>query len=335
MALQKNFTRKQSTMRACVTGATGFVGKRLVQKLLSQGFQVRILTRNKEVSFPSEVEVINADLTSSSLELSGLLSETDFIFNCAGELKDSKLMRRVHVDAIKTLIQVAQEEILLTGRQIHWIQLGSIGVYGKSSIAGDAREINEISQTNASNEYESSKLESDKILIESNDSFFSYSILRPSAIVGNGMLNKSFADLLSAIKNGFFFYVGTLDSICNYVHVDDVVDALILCAVDKRAKNQIFNLSNDCKLYTIVERISGLKGKAPNFFCVPEKPLRFLVKLLSKMVNFPLDSNRIDVLISKTTYSNKKLQDFLGYTPRRAIPDFAVEYVDLINTHAN
>ena len=171
--------------------------------------------------------------------------------------------------------------------------------------------------------------------MESKDSFFSYSILRPSAIVGEDMPNKSFADLLSAIKNGFFFYVGTVDSLCNYVHVDDVVDALILCAVDKRAKNQIFNLSNDCKLSDIVEKISRWKGRSPKFLCIPEKPLRFLVMLLSKIVNFPLNENRIDVLISKTTYPNKKMQDFLGYSPIRAIPDFVVEYLDLINTDAN
>jgi len=263
MVFQKNFTPSRPKMRACVTGATGFVGKKLVKKLLNQGFQVRVLTRDKEKSFPSEVEVINVDLISPSLNLKGVLSGMDFIFNCAGEIKDQNLMKSIHVDAIKNLIQAAQKETLLTGKHLHWVQLSSIGVYRKSSKTGDCCKINEMSETKPLNIYESSKLESDKILTESMNNFFSYAILRPSTIVGQGMKNKSFAHLLSAIRSRFFFYIGSVDSICNYVH--------------------------------------------------------------------PLNKSRIDVLISKTRYSNRKIQHLLEYVPSKNIPDFSVEYLNMID----
>ncbi len=319
-------------MKACVIGATGFVGERLVNKLFNRGFQVRVLTRSTEKTFPSGVEVINVDLISASLNAIRILSDIDFIFNCAGEIKDPKLMRFIHVDAIKNLIQAAQKETLLTGQQFHWIQLSSIGVYKKPVKVGDFCKIDETSEKNPSDIYESSKLESDKVLMESESNFFSYSILRPSAIVGQGMKNKSFLQLLSAIRNNFFFYISTVDSICNYIHVDDVVDALILCAENNKAKNQIFNLSNDCKLSDIVQKISRSRGKTANFLCIPEKPLRFFVMLFSKIVNLPLNKSRIDVLVSKKTYSNKKIQHLLGYIPNKNIPDFSVEYLNILDT---
>jgi nucleoside-diphosphate-sugar epimerase len=104
-----------------------------------------------------------------------------------------------------------------------------------------------------------------------------FSILRPSTIVGVGMSSRSFGEMLSIIKRGYFFYIGSKKSISTYVHVHDVVDALIVCAKNKKACNQIFNLSNDCNLSEIVNNVSHFSGFSPNFLCIPEKPLRFIV----------------------------------------------------------
>lgn len=59
-----------NTRRALVTGATGYIGGRLVPRLLNAGFTVRVLVRNAEkltdVPWRSQVEIVEGDLLNAS-----------------------------------------------------------------------------------------------------------------------------------------------------------------------------------------------------------------------------------------------------------------------------
>jgi uncharacterized protein YbjT (DUF2867 family) len=52
---------KQKT-KVLVTGATGFIGRRLIDKLLAAGYPVRCLVRQAKADLPESVEVLVADL---------------------------------------------------------------------------------------------------------------------------------------------------------------------------------------------------------------------------------------------------------------------------------
>lgn len=79
---------------------------------------------------------------------------------------------------------------------------------------------------------------------------------------------------MGAIDQGaLFFLCGAPGSVSTYVHVDDVVEALLLCAFEERAKNQIFNISNDCTQESLVEAMAGLQGVSPPF-CASQKRWR-------------------------------------------------------------
>jgi nucleoside-diphosphate-sugar epimerase len=140
------------------------------------------------------------------------------------------------------------------------------------------------------------------------------------------MPNQSFRCLVESIIKRHFFYIRSSHTVSNYIHVDDVVSALLLCSRSSKATNQIFNLSNDCKLSDIVLSLSlhkKMKYKNP---IVPEWLLRFMVSIFRSFCNFPLTQNRIDVLVSMTYYSNSKIERLLKFSPKRFIPEFAVEY---------
>ncbi len=180
--------------------------------------------------------------------------------------------------------------------------------------------------------YKLTKIHADEIIKEKSIlNSYTYSILRPSNIVGLKMPNQSFGQLLNAIKNKRFFYIGSKSSISTYIHVDDVVDAILICAKDNKAKNQVFNLSNDCPLTDIVERVSNHYGFTDNFACLPESLVRFTVFILNKFIRFPLNKSRIDALTSKTTYPTNKIENILGFIPSRPISLFAVEYLKKLN----
>jgi nucleoside-diphosphate-sugar epimerase len=319
-------------MKVLVTGASGFIGRSLTKRLNDEGFLVRVISRSNSKVLFDNVEVVVGDLASGEDDLSNIAVGCDVIFHCAGEINDPLKMYALHVAGTNKLIAAVKKSIQLDGRPKHLIQLSSVGAYGTSIKPNQSRVVTECSDCNPIGEYEVTKTLSDEIVINAaKDSNLTYTILRPSNVVGFLMPNQSFKSLLSAIKRRQFFFIGSRESISTYIHVDDVVDALIQCAKDKRAQNQIFNLSKDCNLSDIVSAVSHSYGFKPNFLCIPEWLLRSFVSLSSNIFRLPLTNARIDALVSKTTYPTIKIEGALGFSPSRSIPEFAVEYLARLN----
>jgi nucleoside-diphosphate-sugar epimerase len=310
-------------MRVLVTGASGFVGKKLVIKLISQGFDVKVVTRNISNIFPENVEVFIADITDLSFDLSSVVKNCEIIINCAGEIKKENTMRALHVDGTKRLLEAFVKNNRTSNK--HWIQLSSVGAYGHSRKPNLKRVITELSKLKPVGIYEVTKALADEMIIDfARKTAMTYTILRPSTIIGMLMPNQSFNSLLKAISKRRFFFIGSKKTISTFIHVDDVVDALIICVANKKARNQIFNLSYDCYLSEIVISVCNFFGFKPNFLLLPETPLRFLVWIFSRFFTPPLTQSRIDTLVSRTTYPYSKIKNVLGFSPKKSIPEFVV-----------
>jgi nucleoside-diphosphate-sugar epimerase len=326
---KKLFLKSSQVKQACVSGASGFVGAKLVEKLMNEGFLVRVLTHNRKQSFPKGVQIFYADLTSTTCNLKKFFSGCNVFFHCAGNIKNPEHMYPLHVDGIKRLLKAFSYEITLTDHPTHWVQLSSVGVYGKSiNNPTKVLKISELSRTHPFSEYEVTKAKADNLLLEASKSgAFTYSILRPSNIVGIGMSNQSFRYLVESIIKRKFFYIGSIHSVSNYIHVDDVVSALFRCSQSSKATNQIFNLSNDCKLSDIVLSLSLDKKMKHKRIIVPVWLVRFVAGVTSNFFKLPLTQSRVDALVSKTYYPNTKIKRLLRFSPKRFIPEFAVEYM--------
>ena len=317
-------------MRVLVTGANGFIGKVLIKKLLDRHFEVCVLSRSKDCC-QEGVTAICGDLLIDDDRLLKAVTNCDVIFHCAGELFDEQVMFDLHVTGTKNLLNAVSRSMREDRKAKHWIQLSSVGVYGPPVNPNASRIVSEDTCLNPLGSYEVSKKLSDDLIINlANDLGITFSILRPSNVVGLSMRNQSFAALLSAIERRHFFYIGTKKSIATYIHVDDLVNAMILCAVDDRAINQVFNLSNDCRLADIVSAIN-IANQKDDFVCIPEALVRLIVGVASLFKFSLLTRARVDALVSKTTYSSAKIKDCLGVSFEYQIPDFALQYMNYLN----
>lgn len=307
-------------MKVLVAGGTGFIGRRLVTRLIKQGIDVRICSR--KISSPiEELDYVEMDLLDESADFHSLVSGCSVIINCAGEIRDKARMKSLHVDAVSRLINASKHMAKASGQPLHWVQLSSVGAYGPNGTgASSERVVTEETNPAPIGTYETTKTQADELVVASEEEgVFSFSILRPSNVYGSGMPNDSLRQWGNIIKKKLFFYIGAPGSIATYVHVDDVVDALILCGFDERARGQVFNISNDCLQERVVEAMAKALNVPSPTLRIPERVMRIIASSFSWIKGFPLSHSRIDALVSRTHYPANKLASFFDYHPARTV----------------
>ncbi|MFI8983280.1 NAD-dependent epimerase/dehydratase family protein [Ectopseudomonas khazarica] len=291
-------------MNICVTGASGFVGRHLCRALLDLGHNVRGLSR-KAAGLISGVDSYAGDLSDPALELSSFLDGVDVVFHCAGEIKDTSKMFALHVEGTSALLRQVRVEHLKNSKPIHWVQLSSVGAYGLTVVpANKPKLISPESSELPEGVYEVTKTASDSLVRSFSlvEDFFTYSILRPTAIIGVDMPNESIFKLFEAIRRGLFFYIDGRKAIANYVHVDDVVHALVVCGFDQRARNKVSLIADDCSLEELVNVVADFYGVTRPRLCLPYWLVR--IAALCSVPGFPLTRNRVDVMVRRINYQS-------------------------------
>ena len=141
-----------------------------------------------------------------------------------------------------------------------------------------------------------------------------------SNVFGSKMTNQSLRRLIELVKRKLFFYVGRPGAITTYVHVEDVVAALVICAIAPRAKGQIFNLSSDCTLEDIVKHIASLLGVRQPWLRIPEPLINIPLGLVSSMLKNWVNVPSLNVLLLRTRYPTDKIENELGFKFSRPLP---------------
>lgn len=288
-----------------ITGGTGFIGRKLVLRHLKNGDEVRVFSRRDphQAKLPERVQWYSGDLTREE-NMSEFVDQLDILYHCAGEIRDESRMEAIHLDGTSLLIRMA------TGRIKRWVQLSSVGAYGLNRNC----MIDENSSLHPSGMYEVTKAKSDILVTTASDNgAFESAVLRPSIVYGAGMSNQSLRSLINMIKKGLFFFIGPQGASANYIHVDNVVEALYLCGTLPQAKGQIYNISDYRSLEEFVTIISSLLNQKTPTLRIPKKIMQAFVYCLGWIPRFPLTRSRIDALSNKTYYPIHKIEHELQY----------------------
>ncbi|AHG21861.1 hypothetical protein Z042_21280 [Chania multitudinisentens RB-25] len=312
-------------MHASVTGASGFIGRRVVEHLLNAGANVTILSRQAAPpQFAGRVRVIRGDLCREQDNLLPLLNGCDTLFHCAGELYRPELMEMLHVGGTLRLLNAAQQDAERRSKPLHWVHLSSVGAYGPPRSPNEVRIVDETHRLAPVSPYEITKTRSDELVIAAGkQDFLSYTIVRPTNVFGEAMTNNSLRSLLSMIRRRLFFYIGKTGAMANYVHIDDVVSVLLASAVQSAAQNRVFNVSNDCSLEELVEASAAALGVPVPYLRIPERVARLSATLGRIVPGFPLTQQRINALVGRTTYSSQLVRKELGIIPLISVADRA------------
>jgi nucleoside-diphosphate-sugar epimerase len=306
-------------MKILVTGATGFIGGALIDKLLKQKWEVTALVRRETESTSLKqrgVKIVFGDITDLD-SLKKAVKGVDVVFNLAAALLHHNLPDReywkVNVDGVKNLMAVCRK--YETKRIVH---ISTVGIYGPTSEKGK----DEKSELKLSNIYTRTKYEGEKIVLEHIKSGLPVTIIRPTIVYGPGDTRPGFLNLFVLIKKGLFIPIGKGDNFFHTIYIENLVEALVLVATAKKVVGQDFIIGDDpCPtMREIIEVIAKVQGKKlPNFY---------LPKWLACLVGFvfeplrclglsvPLRVSRVNFITQNKKFIINKAKDILGYKPK-------------------
>lgn len=247
-----------------VTGGTGFIGGRLVERLvMDYGAEVSALVRNfahtaRIARFP--IKMVQGDITDITA-VRKAMEGCEIVFHCAyGSTGGPAQRREATIKGTENVLKAAKEHNV--GRVVY---VSTISVYGKT---GDGN-LDESAPRRYSREvYGDSKLKAEKLAF---DYFNKYglpvSIIQPTIVYGPFAPSWTIGPI-NQLKNGRVILVEEGKGLCNAVYVDDVIQAMIRAAVKDEAVGQAFLISAEKPVtwrdfYSAYEKILGAKSTIP------------------------------------------------------------------------
>jgi nucleoside-diphosphate-sugar epimerase len=222
--------------RVLVTGGTGFIGGRLVERLATEcRVSIRVLVHNlaracRVARFP--VEIVHGDITDGPA-VARASAGCDVVFHCAyGNAGSVDRQREVNVQGTKNVLDAAASSRV--GRFIH---LSTILVYGETA---DGELDERAPRRYLGLVYPDSKLDAEKLALGYAESKkLALTVLQPAEVYGP-YASVWTQNLLSALKSTRQILIDDGAGFCSPVYVDDVVSAMMLAAVKPQAIGETF-----------------------------------------------------------------------------------------------
>lgn len=290
-----------------ITGATGFVGKRLAKAIDSN---IRVLSREKQLDY----ETLVCDLQSEVIP-DNALDGVSVVFHLAGfahDLSDTtkiqNIYQKVNVDATIRLANLAVKSNVKRFVFVSSVKAGGGSPFGMCASEKD--------QGDPEGVYGKTKREAElKLLKIGKASGMHVSVIRPSLVYGPNV-KGNLQSMLLGIKKGWFPPLPETGNRRSMIHVDDLVRAILLIAEDKRANGEIF-IATDGTPYSsreIYNTMCGVTGKLIPKWSAP-KTLFDLASLASPRIKY-----KINKLLGDECYSSAKLEA-LGFKAKKSLKD--------------
>jgi UDP-glucose 4-epimerase len=312
---------------ALVTGATGFIGRRLCARLRGEGWRVVGVARHA-ADGPWEDFVVHEFGTGTGLVLPirptvvfHLASRTHALAERPGEAEG---YYRTTVGGMRELLAALPDH-----GGVRVVFASSVKAHGEStSVEG----VDESSPCAPTTPYGRSKLEAEELLRNSGVGLQA-TVLRLAMVYGPGQ-KGNLSEMIRAITCRRFPPIPENGNRRSIVHVDDVVDALLLAGATAKACGRTYYVSEP-RTYssrTIYEEIHRALGRRVPWWIVPVASLRvagWAGDLIGRMRGrrFIWDSDKHAKLFGSAHYRSERLSQELSWVARHSLIDALPEMV--------
>ena len=280
--------------RVLITGASGFIGKRLAGALAEEGFEIRAASRDPS-SIPAMSGVERAAMPdlARQADWSELLAGVTHVVHLAGiahgpgSLPD-ELYMRINAEAVGELAAQARDRVE------RFVFMSSVRAQAGLSADGPITEKDVALPTDA---YGRAKLKGEKLIAQSGVPF---TVLRPAVVYGRGV-KGNIAALATLAKTPMPLPFAGLSNRRALLALDNLVSAISLALGAKEAASGTF-LVADAEPISVADLVAAMReglGRSPHLVKVPLGAVMRLMKSFGKEAEWERISGEFVVDASK------------------------------------
>jgi nucleoside-diphosphate-sugar epimerase len=309
-----------------LTGASGFIGGRLAQRLVHDGYPVRCLVRESSDTTALDalgVELARGDLTDAA-SLARAVDGCRYVFHCGALVSDwatKDEIIKINVVGTRSLLQASAAAAVR-----RFVHLSTTDVYGYPDEAStdesyvSTRFRNWYAQTKRDAEAEVRRAERERALAAV--------ILRPATVYGPGSV-EVVGEIARAIRRRNMLLIDDGRAIAGLCYVDNVIDAALLALHSDAAPGQAFNLSDalDVTWRQFTDDLAAGLGSPRVRLSMPywlassigfslEHGYRLLRRMTALSAPPLLSRQAVQVLGKNQDFSNRKARETLGWSAR-------------------
>lgn len=283
-----------------VTGATGFLGRRVVQRLVADSCAVRAGLR-RAGGVPAGVEAVEVGDCDGGTDWTAALHGIDAVIHCAARVhvlqetaaSPATEFRRVNVEGTLNLA----EQALRAGVR-RFVFVSTIGVNGH--VTSD-RPFQVDDAPDPHGDYARSKLEAEQGLVSlARRSALEVAIVRPPLIYGFEAPGN-FEQLARWVRRSVPLPLAAVHNRRSFAAVENVVDLLVRCVHHPGARNEVFLVADGVDVSTaeFVRAMAAAAGVPCRLLPVPPAMLRLLAALAGRREHLEKLTDSLQVDISR------------------------------------
>ncbi len=328
-----------------ITGANGFIGCRVVERLLERGFinlkcfvrpsgNHRELNRVIEDAGTGKISIIEGNLL-SRLDCDRAVEGVRVIFHLAAGIEKS--FPGCFMNSVVTTRNLLDAAVNIANLK-RFVNVSSIAVYSNSDALKN-QPLDETCEVDTDSHlryeaYAYGKVKQDELLLEYASRFnLPYVIVRPGDVYGRG--KKKIPGKVGIDTFGIFFHLGGAREV-PLTYVDNCAEGIVLSGLVKGIEGEIFNIIDD-DLPTSRNYLSMYKRKVKQFKSIylPYPIWYFLCFLWEKYSEWsdgqlPPAFNRRRCIAGwkRAKFSNRKIKEKLNWKQRVATQDALLDYFE-------
>jgi UDP-glucose 4-epimerase len=269
-------------LNVLVTGGAGFIGSHLVDRLVSRGYNVKVLDNLSTGNLSNiqghidngNVEFVKGDITNLE-QVKICMQDIDAVFHLAAQIsvplsmKDPEFTYETNVKGTINLLS----SLASKNPQGKFVFISSCAVYGEPQYL----PVDEKHPTNPISPYAESKLLGEYYTLGFNQNrllktaalrFFNVYGVRQGLNDYSGVMTK-FIDRLK--QNQSLTIYGDGSQTRDFVHVTNIVDAIVACLENPNAQGQVFNIGtgNALTIEDLAKNLIELSGASSTITHAP------------------------------------------------------------------
>ena len=310
--------------KVLVTGATGFAGSHLAQRLLQDGHEVRVFIRpGRDVS---DLELLGAQIAHGDLvdreSVNQAMDGIETVYHIAALFRKAGLPDSaywaVNCHGTVNLLKAAQENSV--NRFLHCSTVGVLG-HIEDPPADETRPYH------PGDIYQTTKCEGEKaVLAFHRDRGLPETVVRPAGIYGPG--DRRWLKLFKPIARRMFAMLGSGETLIHMIYISDLVDAFVLAANNPNAVGRVYIAGGEryVTLNELASTIAGAVGVSDSFLHIPFTPVRVMsgiVEDVCKIIHMepPIYRRRVDFFAHDRAFDITRAQTELGYAPKVSLEE--------------